>query len=80
MERNTNPDWAASLHKHLGEDWPLAVILLTHVLGSRFAWKFAEREAILAASEGLGALIADEALLQRGFSIEDVQSHVSPYA
>ena len=67
MRQDTNPDWAAGLHKQLGDDWQFAVVVLAHVLGARFASRFSTCEDIKQASEGFRTLFIREALRQRGF-------------
>jgi hypothetical protein len=61
-----NPAWAASLHADLGEKWMEAITLLVVVLGSRFAWGFQERDAILRAAQWLAENVAEEAIAQTG--------------
>ncbi len=71
MNRDTNPAWVSGLHKQLGDDWQYAIVLLTHVLGARIAERFADRISIEHASEGFRSLFLREALLQRGFALEE---------
>lgn len=66
--RDHDPNWSGDLHAQLGADWPLAMLLLIHVLGARFASKFADRDAIMKASSALANAVADEALAQRGLA------------